>query len=96
MRMIFLLFLLLTACVKQVGAIAVPTVAVAPTVITFETMIVCGTDVGLNVRSSAGASGPVLRFLSPGARVVVFEIKGDWIRVGRIKSEWVNAGYLCK
>ena len=58
--------------------------------------VVCNTTIGLNVRSSAAVTGPILRTLMPGARVAVYETVGKWARVGMLKSEWVNNAYLCK
>lgn len=46
----------------------------------------------LNVRSGAGTNYPIIRQLSNGTKVTVFETKGNWGQIGA--GEWVCMQYL--
>ena len=64
----------------------------APTVVTTtKTMYVNATD-GLNVRSGAGTQYRILRALTNGTKVTVYEEKNGWSRIG--DSQWVSSTYL--
>lgn len=61
---------------------------------TGKTMYVCTQHDPLNVRSEPKQSATILRQLSRGSKVTVYETKNGWSKISNTKEEWVNSTYL--
>lgn len=106
MKKILFVLPLLLACMSAPALAVTPTaetdavsvdqlarvvVTSAPSLPVADSVEVCG---AVNVRAGAAPIGGVLRWLSPGDVVTVYERRNGWARIGA--AEWIVEDMLCK